>query len=156
MVLRPQMSATVKIRTDHKQAALTVPIQSVTLRRPSEFADASAGPIAPAGMGREGQVPKGEDAKIGPETEKHGKGQREEPVEVVFVIQDGRCVARQVETGLSSETRIEILDGLEDGAEVVSGPYRALSKDLKHNDEISLGEPAGKKDRRGKRGKGKH
>lgn len=148
-VLRPQMSATVKVRTDYKDSTLTVPIQSVTLRRPSEFADAAVEPDAKTGLGREGQAPKGQDAKIGPEAKKgaKGKGRREEPVEIVFVSEGGRVLARRVKTGLSSDTRIEIIDGLEEGAEVVSGPYRALSKDLKHKDLVRLGEQAGKKGR---------
>jgi HlyD family secretion protein len=72
-----------------------------------------------------------------------------QPVEVVFVVQDGRALAREVKTGLSSDTRIEILEGIEEGTKVVSGPFRALSKDLKHKDEVrSDGPRPGKKPRR--------
>jgi HlyD family secretion protein len=42
-------------------------------------------------------------------------------VEVVFVIQGGKAVARQVKTGIQSDDLIEILDGLKEGDEVVSG-----------------------------------
>ena len=163
--LRPQMSATVKVRTDAKDAALTVPIQSVTLRRPSEIRDPSLKDGAPPGAGREGRGPRGKDARIGPpgaprkdrgtvkSTGKPGKGKpgRQQPVEVVFVIEDGRARAQQVETGLSSDTRIEITSGIEAGTKVVSGPYRALSKDLHHLDEVRVGDGASK-GRRGERG----
>jgi HlyD family secretion protein len=133
-VLRPQMSATVSIKTAHKEQALTVPIQSVTLRRPSEIQDDGAKP------GR----PPGPDSL--PDEKKPGAGQ---PVEVVFVVEGGRVLAREVKTGLSSDTRIEILSGIQEGTRVVSGPFRALSKDLKHKDEVRTdGSAPGKQPRR--------
>jgi len=39
-------------------------------------------------------------------------------------------VAKQVKTGIQSDELVEILDGLKEGEEVVSGSYRAISKDL--------------------------
>ena len=131
-VLRPQMSATVSIKTAHKDNTLTVPIQSVTLRRPAEF--------------KEGK-PKPEGPRPPASAKKPGFGGQ--PVEVVFVVEDGRALAREVKTGLSSDTRIEILEGIEEGTKVVSGPFRALSKDLKHKDEVRTDGPRpGKKKRR--------
>ncbi len=50
----------------------------------------------------------------------------------MFVVENGKAVARQVETGIQSDDRIEILAGLEEGEEVVSGSYRAISKDLEN------------------------
>ncbi|MBN2494203.1 MAG: efflux RND transporter periplasmic adaptor subunit [Deltaproteobacteria bacterium] len=183
--LRPQMSATVRIQTDFKDRALTVPIQSVTLRRPSEIEDLADGGVEPdedeagdaqaggagaggtrggasaggtrgvagaggskgdageAGGGVDGGAARG-GADGGGAGEARGgadggakRALREEPVEVVFVVEDGRAFARRVRTGLSSETRIEILEGIETGVQVVSGPYRALSKDLEHGAEVT-------------------
>jgi HlyD family secretion protein len=140
-ILRPQMSATVSIKTAHKENTLTVPIQSVTLRRPSEFKEGKPkpeGPHPPAAGG------------------KHGAGRLMggQPVEVVFVVEDGRALAREVKTGLSSDTRIEIIEGIQEGTKVVSGPFRALSKDLKHEDEVRTDGPRpGKKP--GRRGRGR-
>lgn len=127
-VLRPQMSATVSIKTAHKDQALTVPIQSVTLRRPSEFKEGRPKP--------EGPRPPAAGGKPGP-----GRMMGGQPVEVVFVVEDGRALVREVKTGLSSDTRIEILEGIEEGTKVVSGPFRALSKDLKHKDEVRTDGP---------------
>ncbi len=162
--LRPQMSATVKVRTDEKDDALTVPIQSVTLRRPAEIQDPKPEGAPPPGTGREGRGPEGKDAHIGkpgegkpgegkPGADKPGAGKpgRQQPVEIVFVVEDGRAVAKRVETGLSSDTRIEITSGIEAGTKVVSGPYRALSKDLHHLDEVQVGDGMSK-GRRGRRG----
>ena len=134
-VLRPQMSATVSIKTAHKDETLTVPIQSVTLRRPSEF--------------KEDKKPKPEGPHP-PAAGKPGSGRPmgAQPVEVVFVVEDGRAMAREVKTGLSSDSRIEILEGIEEGTKVVSGPFRALSKDLKHKDEVRTDGPRPKKKKR--------
>jgi len=149
--IRPQMSATVRMQTDHRDATLTVPIQSVCLRRPSELApEEKAGEgEAKAGEGEakagEGEARAGEgEARAGEGEAKAGLGgfKREEPVEVVFLVEDGVARARRVKTGLSSDTRIEILEGLGEGLEVVSGPYRALAKDLQDGALVRLPKPA--------------
>ena len=65
-------------------------------------------------------------------------------VEVVWVIEDGRSVARQVETGIQSETHIEILSGLDEGEQVVVGSYRAISRDLTDGAEVTVSGPGGR------------
>jgi HlyD family secretion protein len=59
-------------------------------------------------------------------------------VEVVFCIEDGTAVARQVETGIQSDDRIEILEGLEEGEEIVTGSYRAISRDLDNGAVVTI------------------
>ena len=44
----------------------------------------------------------------------------------VFVMEDGKAVRRDVETGISSDSDQEIIDGLKEGELVVSGPFRVL------------------------------
>jgi HlyD family secretion protein len=44
----------------------------------------------------------------------------------------------QVETGIQSETHIEITDGLAEGDEVVTGNYRAISQLLQNNSKVSI------------------
>jgi HlyD family secretion protein len=72
-------------------------------------------------------VKKGEKRK---DAEARFKPDRDGFVEVVFVVENGKAVARQVKTGIQSDELIEIVDGLKEGEEVVSGSYRAISKDL--------------------------
>ena len=106
--LRPGMSATVDIITAHHPNALSIPIQSVVMRSPlKEKGDTLAAP----------------------------KGNK--PVEVVFVIQDGVAHQQRVKTGISSETDIEILDGLKEGEKVVTGSYREL-RNLKDGDKVKI------------------
>jgi HlyD family secretion protein len=107
--LRPGMTASADIVTNTNTAALSVPIQCVALRTIDQL------------------VRKGEKRA---DAEKRFKADRDGFVEVVFCIESGKAVARQVKTGIQSDERIEILEGLKEGEEVVSGSYRAISKDL--------------------------
>jgi HlyD family secretion protein len=107
--LRPGMTASADIVTKTNPSALSVPIQCVALRTIDQL------------------VQKGEKRE---DAEKRFKADRDGFVEVVFCVVDGKAVARQVRTGIQSDDRIEILDGLKEGEEVVSGSYRAISKDL--------------------------
>ena len=107
--LRPGMTATADIMTKTNPSALSVPIQCVALRTIDQLAQ------------------KGEKRA---DAEKRFKADRDGFVEVVFCIEGGKAVAHQVKTGIQSDERIEILEGLKEGDEVVSGSYRAISKDL--------------------------
>lgn len=56
-------------------------------------------------------------------------------VQVVFVLAEGKARQRPVETGLSDETHVEIVAGLDAGQPVIAGPYRTL-RDLDHGDAV--------------------
>lgn len=60
-----------------------------------------------------------------------------EEVAVVLVAASGEARQRQVETGLSDDTHVEITAGLEGGEAVIAGPYRTL-RDLEHGDSVHL------------------
>lgn len=57
--------------------------------------------------------------------------------DVVFVVQDGKAVQRVVRTGISDETRVEIVSGVQEKDKVVSGPYRSL-RDLDGGDRVQV------------------
>jgi len=63
-----------------------------------------------------------------------------EPVKVVFVLADGKGHQREVTTGISDETRVEILSGLKPDETVITGPYRSL-RDLKDGDAVYVTTP---------------
>jgi len=48
--------------------------------------------------------------------------------ETVFLVKGGKAVLTAIRTGRSSDADIEVLEGLKPGDEVVSGPYKVLSK----------------------------
>ncbi|MGC4001490.1 MAG: efflux RND transporter periplasmic adaptor subunit [Anaeromyxobacter sp.] len=115
----PGMSAQASIATDTREGAIVVPIQAVTVRPEKEVKGGGPGP-------QERPLPQ-------PEGEQAGSGKKpvRDPLKkVVFVVQDGVAKIRAVETGLASETEIEITAGLAEGDKVVEGPYRVLSREL--------------------------
>ncbi len=101
--LRPGMSATATITTDMRENVIAVPAAALVERDAEEVGE----PIASA------------------------NGQKKR-LQGVFIVQDGRAIFRPVETGISGEMEIEIVSGLEEGMEVIVGPYREL-RTLKHN-----------------------
>ncbi|MCD4747611.1 MAG: efflux RND transporter periplasmic adaptor subunit [Bacteroidales bacterium] len=114
---RPGMSATVEIQTESANNILTVPIQSVTTR-----ADTTEKDI------------KSEERKE--DNESVEKNNDDELQEYVFLYDDGIAKLQKVKSGIQDNTYIEIISGLDDGQEVVTGPYRAISKKLKDGDAV--------------------
>lgn len=115
--LRPGMTASAAVITEVNESALSVPLQSVAVRALDQLK-----------MKGETQADAG----------KRYKADRDGFVEIVFAVEGGKAVARQVETGIQSEDLIEIRSGLEEGQEVVSGSYRAISKDLENGAAITV------------------
>ena len=128
----PGMSAEVRITADERDSTLTVPVQAVTVRPEKLLGD------LPANVeGSKLSAPK--------------KG--ETFAKVVFVVDGEKKVhARRVKTGISSDTEIEILDGLKEGDEIIEGPYRTLSKELKDGDTVEESKGGGGPGGRGPRG----
>ncbi len=117
---RPGMSATVEIETETAYAVLTVPIQAVTTR-----ADTS---------GRRKSARERREERAGKDEEDVKKNEKVN--EYVFVFENDLAMLIQVKTGVQDNAHIEILEGIEEGAEIIIAPYRAVSKSLKNRDEV--------------------
>jgi HlyD family secretion protein len=61
------------------------------------------------------------------------------PVEVVFVVEGDHAKMAPVKTGISDDTHWEIVEGLKEGDEIVSGGFRAISHDLEDGKKIRKG-----------------
>ncbi len=115
--LRPGMTAGAEVFTRTNESALSVPIQSVAVRTVDQLT-------------LPGETRKDAEARF--------TADRDGFVEIVFCIEDGKAVAKQVKTGIQSDELIEILEGLEEGEEVVTGSYRAISKDLENGAVVTV------------------
>jgi HlyD family secretion protein len=115
--LRPGMTASADIVTQTNDHALSVPLQCVALRTVDQL-------VAKGGKRKDAE------AKFKPDKDGF--------VETVFCIEQGKAVARQVRTGIQSDELIEILDGLHEGDEIVTGSYRAISKDLENGAVVRI------------------
>ena len=60
-----------------------------------------------------------------------------EEADVVYVVENGKAAQRVVKTGISDETRVEVVSGVQDKDKVVSGPYRSL-RDLDDGDRVQV------------------
>jgi HlyD family secretion protein len=60
--------------------------------------------------------------------------------DVVYVVENGKAVQRKVETGISDETRVEVVAGVKTGEKVVTGPYRSL-RDLEQGETVKVTTP---------------
>jgi len=123
--LRPGMTASCDIVTETRDSTLAVPIQSVTVRTMEQLQKKPEGK-------KTGEAIADESAKSSFVPDKDGF------VEIVFIVKDGKVEARQVKTGIQSNSHIEILEGLSEGDEVVTGSYRAISKDLENGAAVSV------------------
>ncbi len=65
------------------------------------------------------------------------KSPSEDLQEVVFVCQTDTVSLQQVQTGIQDDTYIEILQGLDEGTEVVSGPYSTVARVLEQGSEYT-------------------
>ncbi len=133
---RPGMTASVDIITTRKSNVLSVPLASVTTRKPDEKEGAKAVPAE--GENTEHKVVNDNDKK---------KQEKKQDKVVVFVNEKGIAKMVEVKTGISDYDNIEILSGISDSAQVVTGPFLVVSKRLKDGDKIRELKKTEKKDK---------
>ena len=108
--IRPGLSCTAKITTATRQHALTIPIQALTIRQKGDLeAKPKNGAVVQA-------------AKFDPAAEKA----RKEEIQGVFLVSAGKAQFRKVDTGITGATDIEVLNGLKDGDEIITGSYQVI------------------------------
>ncbi|MEL6558283.1 MAG: efflux RND transporter periplasmic adaptor subunit [Bacteroidota bacterium] len=118
---RPGMTASVDIITQQKDGILTVPLSAVTTRSNKKK------------YGRDGD----DDDEEEEETDPNKKEKEEELKEIVFVNVDGVAEKREVKTGINDFDNIEILEGVKEGEQIITGPFLVVSKRLKDGDKVS-------------------
>jgi HlyD family secretion protein len=128
--LRPGLSTTAKITTANKAAVLSIPIQALTIRQ--------KGDLVPKKKGKD------KDAVQAAEKPEEIKAAKEE-VQGVFVIRAGKAQFVPVQTGITGTTDIEVLDGVQEGDQIVTGSYKVL-RTLKPDTTVKIDNSAPKKE----------
>ncbi len=103
---KPGLSCTAKIVTAVRSHVLAIPIQALTIRQ-------------------RGQLLSPKDARKTADNPAAQKQAKEE-LQGVFVVRNGKAVFEEVKTGISGSTDIEILSGLKDGQQIVTGSYQII------------------------------
>lgn len=124
---RPGMNASADIQTKTHANALAAPINAVTTRNKKgeskpdkKKADAS------------NDEQKDNDEEV--------TNANDDIEEVVFVLQADKISVKKikVKTGIQDINFIEMLDGLKEGDEIITGPYNVVSKLLKEGDKVKV------------------
>jgi HlyD family secretion protein len=111
--LRPGMSATVDIRTARRENALSIPVKAVTSR------------LDTTSMARSRRTADTESENT-------------KPILCVFVKDGDKAKIKAVETGIQDSRYIEVLSGLTEQDELLTGPYDAISRYLRNGSRIRI------------------
>ena len=120
--LRPGLSTTAKITTAHKIGVLSLPIQALTMHNPDDDKPKSQGGVQAASSSPAAAASSATKTPL---------------IQGVFVVNKdakGKLRAKfvPVTTGITGATDIEVLSGLTEGQEIVTGPFKTL-RVLKNN-----------------------
>jgi HlyD family secretion protein len=130
--LRPGLSATAKITTATRSNALALPIQALTLRTKEQ-------------MDAQNNAPGSVHAAAPPASESASKTKKEDEIQGVFVIRGKKAMFVPVATGITGTTDIEVLEGLKEGDEVITGSYKVL-RTLKPGSSVKIDNTVPKKE----------
>jgi HlyD family secretion protein len=116
--IRPGLSCTAKITTATRGKALTIPIQALTVRTKGDLEAPPKGGVQAAN------------------TNPLDKSKKEE-IQGVFVIVGQKAEFRKVATGITGATDIEVLSGLNEGEEIITGSYKVI-RTLRNDAKIKV------------------
>jgi HlyD family secretion protein len=129
--VRPGFTCTATVTTATRKKTLGVPIQAMTVR---ELVVDEKGEIVAPDTPARGTTPPSTRI-LAPVTLKPGQSRKE--IEGVFVAKDGKAAFVPVKTGIAGEKYFEVLSGLKEGDEVITGPF-ATVRTLKEGDPVKV------------------
>jgi len=148
--IRPGMSSTVNIITEVRNDAISIPIQSLTARSENYKSQSKRKAMKKKGGRKKdkgGRRKTGDGASAG-----KGKGgwKKDKMIEVVFILKDefdgeeapnGKkyVVVMPVDVDVDSESHYAVKSGVAEGDSIVTGSYKAISRELQHGTLVSVG-----------------
>ena len=130
--LRPGLSTTAKITTASRNAVLSIPIQALSVRSKAQLEQEKS---TPGSVHAAAPAPKETASKKDPQQDVQG----------VFVIRNKKAEFVPVTTGITGTSDIEVLDGLKDGDEVITGSYKVL-RTLRSGSSVKIDNSVPKKE----------
>jgi HlyD family secretion protein len=126
---RPGMSASADIQTRTDANVLSAPINAVAIREKNSNS---------AVLANSDDATTGDD-NSNKQDSRQQSANADDPDEVVFVLQPGDTVRKvKVRTGIQDINYIEILDGIKEGDQIITGPYSIVSKTLKSGQRVKV------------------
>ncbi len=105
-LVRPGLSCTAKITTATRKDVLAIPIEALTIRE-------------------KGQLQRSKPGAMDVQNEEARQAAKQE-IQGVFVVSQGKAEFRKVETGISGATDLEVVSGLKDGDQIITGSYEVI------------------------------
>ena len=130
--LRPGLSTTAKITTAARSNVLAIPIQALSIRSKAQLEQEKS---TPGSVHAAAPAPK--------ETTSKNKDQQD--VQGVFVIRNKKAEFVSVTTGITGTSDIEVLNGLNEGDEVITGSYKVL-RTLRSGSSVKIDNSVPKKE----------
>lgn len=118
--IRPGLSCTAKIITATRKGALSIPIQALTVRQRGDLEPEKKGTVQAAN-------------NLDPAAMKRAK----EELQGVFIVKNGVAQFREVKTGITGTTDIEVVQGLSDGEEIITGSYKVI-RTLRNDAKVKI------------------
>jgi HlyD family secretion protein len=132
--LRPGLSTTAKITTATRSSVLAIPIQALTIRTKAQLEQqqkSSSGSVHAAAPSPKESAPK--------------SGPKDQEIQGVFVVRNRKAEFVPVTSGVTGTTDIEVLDGLQEGDEIITGSYKVL-RTLRPGSGVKIDNSAPKKE----------
>jgi HlyD family secretion protein len=148
---RPGMSVTAEVETRMRTNVLTVPIQSVTTRMPPKGTNTTnqvsitTNQVSKANKST--NLPASSDSSkattnVATNASRASASKKPnelpKPIEVVFLVDGQKAKILPVKRGISDDSYVEILEGLQEDQEVVSGGYKAINRELEDGKKIKV------------------
>src|SRR3984957_4852654 len=131
--LRPGLSTTAKITTASRSSVLAIPIQALSVRSKAQLERQDS---TPGSVNAAAPVPK--EAALKPP-------KKDDDLQGVFVIRNHKAEFVSVTTGITGTSDIEVLNGLKEGDEVITGSYKVL-RTLRPGSGVKIDNSAPKKE----------
>jgi len=123
--LRPGLSSTARITTAQKKSVVTIPIQALAVRTKKDLEEAAkqAGRKPDDSITLAASRPAPDGASGGSAS---SSSSRDTEIRGIFVVRRGRAEFVPVATGIMGVTDIEVLSGVSEGDQIITGSYKAL------------------------------
>ena len=137
--IRPGMSATCDITTAEQKDILEIPIGAIVLRDEKDIKEKHKALDKTSGGVNATET--GDSLAAKEQAADKSKTEKKKELEGVFVVRNGRAYFTGVKTGIADQLNMEIVSGLNDSDEIVTGSFKVL-RELNHGDHVKISKSA--------------